>query len=176
MLPCWHFCVERVFNIWKQQTPTSSKLQRLSAHSKRAFLFCCNPTYHEGDLCNNVSSGFLKMGQIRPILFIFVLFSHCKDKYSTNLTINDKSIDGVLGSRTQGGRMEGTDESTELWWHPKCDLFWPLPNQSCKNVKCWEQFMLHSLFSTSTILTLEITCALWWKTLFFVIIDLVGVV
>ena len=37
-------------------------------------------------------------------LFIFVLFSHFKDKYSTNLTINDKSPDGVLGSRTR--RME----------------------------------------------------------------------
>ena len=24
----------------------------------------------------------------------------------------------MLGSRTQGGRMEGADESTELWWHP----------------------------------------------------------
>ena len=33
--------------------------------------------------------------------------------------INDKSVDGVLGSRVQGGRMEGADESTELWWHPK---------------------------------------------------------
>ena len=31
-------------------------------------------------------------------LFIFVLFSLCKDKYRTNLTINDKSVDGVLGS------------------------------------------------------------------------------
>ena len=34
------------------------------------------------------------MGQTRPLLFIFVL-SH--DKYSTN-TINDKSIDVVLGT------------------------------------------------------------------------------
>ena len=24
----------------------------------------------------------------------------------------------MLGSRTQGGRMEGADESTELWRHP----------------------------------------------------------
>ena len=24
----------------------------------------------------------------------------------------------MLGSRTRGGRMEGADESTELWWHP----------------------------------------------------------
>ena len=30
---------------------------------------------------------------------------------------NEKSVDGVLGSRTWGGRMEGADESTELWRH-----------------------------------------------------------
>ena len=35
------------------------------------------------------------------------------------LTINGKSVDGVLGTRTQCGRMEGADESTELWRHPK---------------------------------------------------------
>ena len=55
------------------------------------------------------------MGHTRPL---FCSFSHCMDKYSTNLTNNDKSIDGMLGSRTRGGRMEGADESTELWWHP----------------------------------------------------------
>ena len=45
-------------------------------------------------------------------------FSHRMDKYSTNLTINDKSVYGMLGSRTRGGRMEGADKSTELWRHP----------------------------------------------------------
>ena len=24
----------------------------------------------------------------------------------------------MLGTQTQGSRMEGIDESTELWWHP----------------------------------------------------------
>ena len=33
------------------------------------------------------------------------------DKYSTNLTKNDKSIDGVLGTRTWGGKMVGADKS-----------------------------------------------------------------
>ena len=32
----------------------------------------------------------------------------------SNLTINDSSIDGVLGIQTYGGRMVGIDESTEL--------------------------------------------------------------
>ena len=45
--------------------------------------------------------------------FIFLLPTHCKDKYSTNLTVNDRSKDGVLGSRTRGSRMEGADESIE---------------------------------------------------------------
>ena len=47
----------------------------------------------------------------------FRSFHNARTKYSTNLTINDKSIDGVLGSQTQGGRMEGADESTEQWRH-----------------------------------------------------------
>ena len=29
----------------------------------------------------------------------------------------EKSIDGVLGTQTRGGRMVGADESTELWRH-----------------------------------------------------------
>ena len=36
-------------------------------------------------------------------------------KDSTNLTTNDKSVNGVLGIRTRGGRMVVADESTELW-------------------------------------------------------------
>ena len=54
----------------------------------------------------------------KPGLFLFIsFFSH--DKYSTNLTINDKSIDGMLGTRTRGGRMVGADKSTELWRDPQ---------------------------------------------------------
>ena len=34
------------------------------------------------------------------------------------MTLNDKSIDSVLGTQTRGGRMLRTDESTELWRHP----------------------------------------------------------
>ena len=61
---------------------------------------------------------FKKWAKLDFFLFIFVLFSHRLDKYSINLTINDKSIDGMLGSQTRGGRMEGTDKSIELWRHP----------------------------------------------------------
>ena len=49
----------------------------------------------------------------RPIFFcLFSFFSH--DKYSTNLTINDKSVHGVLGTQTGSSRMVGAGESAEL--------------------------------------------------------------
>ena len=40
-------------------------------------------------------------------------------KYVKYTVVSDKSIDGVLGSRTRGRMFEGADESTELWRHPK---------------------------------------------------------
>ena len=58
------------------------------------------------------------MGQTRPLFVYFLFFSQYKDKYWTNLTLYDKSVDGVLGTRTWGGRMEGVDDSTELWRQP----------------------------------------------------------
>ena len=51
------------------------------------------------------------MGQTRPL---FVYYRSFRIILRSNLTINDKCIDGVLGSRTQGGRME----DAELWRHP----------------------------------------------------------
>ena len=50
------------------------------------------------------------MGHTRPLCVCFLFFSH--DKFSPNLTINDKSIDGELGTQTLVGRMVGADEST----------------------------------------------------------------
>ena len=53
---------------------------------------------------------FLKNGQYRPL---FVYFRHFHDTIS--ITQIEKSVDGVLGIRTRGRRMVGTDETTELW-------------------------------------------------------------
>ena len=64
------------------------------------------------------------MGQTRPLFGLFSFFYTTQDKYSTNFTVNDKSIDGVLGSQTRGGIMEGADESTELWRHPRTNTFY----------------------------------------------------
>ena len=60
---------------------------------------------------------FLKNGPNLASFCLFSFFSHDKYSavYSTNLTVNDKSVDGVFRwSRTRCGRMVGADESTEL--------------------------------------------------------------
>ena len=58
---------------------------------------------------------FSKMGHSRPLFRLLSFFSH--DKYSTN-TLNDKSVDGVLGIRTHGRIMVGADDTSELWRPP----------------------------------------------------------
>ena len=54
------------------------------------------------------------MGRTRPLFVYFRSFSH--DKYSTNLTVNNKSI--VIEIQTRGRRMVGAHKSTELWQRP----------------------------------------------------------
>ena len=48
------------------------------------------------------------MGHSRPL---FVYFRY----FLITISIIEKSIDGVLGTRTRGRRMVGADETTELW-------------------------------------------------------------
>ena len=52
------------------------------------------------------------MGQFRPL---FVYFRSFLITISIQI---EKSIDGVLGIRTQGRRMVDADETTELWRPP----------------------------------------------------------
>ena len=47
-----------------------------------------------------------------PGLFLFMSFLYDRDQIYIY-----KSVDGVLGTRTHCGRMEGVDKSTELWRH-----------------------------------------------------------
>ena len=82
-------------------------------------------------------SFFLKNGPNPATFCIFSFFSH--DKYSRNLTINDKSIDGVLGIQTGGGSMVGADKSTELWRHPYNLSFNSTELYSFKSVKLFEK-------------------------------------
>ena len=57
------------------------------------------------------------MGQSRPL---FVYFRH----FLITISIIEKSIEGVLGIRTRGRRMVGTDETTELLRPPRSYLVW----------------------------------------------------
>ena len=63
--------------------------------------------------CQQVWS-YLKIGPNPASFCLFSFFSN--DKYITN-TINEKSVDVLLGTWIWGGRMVGIDESTELWRH-----------------------------------------------------------
>ena len=124
-----------------------------------------------GFCCNKISDsfeeeiGFWKLFQFflfsflngrnpTSILFIFVLSSQHNDIMVQNLTI--KSIDGLLGTRTQGGRMLGADESTELWRHPVLFslIFWFIQSFFRKNIfsvqtKFWFKILL-KLWSSSS--------------------------
>ena len=55
---------------------------------------------------------FKNMGQSRPLFVYFRPF------HITNHLQIEKSVDVVLGIRTRGRRMEGVDETTELWRPP----------------------------------------------------------
>ena len=57
---------------------------------------------------------FFKIGGgASPAFFYF-----CRLKTMTNLTLNGRSIDGVIGIRTWDRRMAGEDESSKLWRAP----------------------------------------------------------
>ena len=59
------------------------------------------------------SSFLIKWANQDLFFYLFSSFKHITIKIKI-----DKSVDGVLGIWTQGGRMEGADESTELRRHP----------------------------------------------------------
>ena len=104
--------------IWGGRNKHSDEHPKVFHHS--LVVVCCHKQGANSTKCCKkwYVNFFLNGPNPASFLFIFVLFSHRKDKYSTNLTIIEKSVDGMLGSRTRGGRMEGADESTELWRHP----------------------------------------------------------
>ena len=67
---------------------------------------------YETLLPRSFNSQYLCIRQIRPLFAYFLFFSSYK--YSTDMTIKDKSLDGMEGTQIWGGRMVGADESTEL--------------------------------------------------------------
>ena len=69
---------------------------------------------------------------------LFSFFSQCMDKFGTKLTLYDKSIDGVLGKWTRGGKLEDADKSTELLQDPFYLIFCHLERVSNNN--CYQYF------------------------------------
>ena len=57
---------------------------------------------------------FIKRVELSLFYCLFSFSSQYKDKFSTNLKINDKSIDGVQETRTRSSRLESAFVSTEL--------------------------------------------------------------
>ena len=53
------------------------------------------------------------MGQSRPFFVYFRHFLH-----TISIIQIEKSVDGVVGIRTQGRKMVGADKTTELWRPP----------------------------------------------------------
>ena len=67
----------------------------------------------------------LKNGPIPATFCLFSFFSHSNsnNKYTIWTIQIEKSVDGVLGTQTQGGRIDGADKSTELWQNPYSIFF-----------------------------------------------------
>ena len=72
---------------------------------------------------------FLKMANRSLFFRLFASFQHVTIQIQI-----EKSVDGVLGIWTQGSRMEGANESTELWRHPKEFNFYSKPKDEVKPV------------------------------------------
>ena len=54
------------------------------------------------------------MGQTRVLFVYFRTFHNLMTNIKQNLTLNGKSMDGMLGIRTRDRWMLGADESTDL--------------------------------------------------------------
>ena len=91
--------------------------------------------------------GYIFLNGPNPSSFcLFSFFSH--DKYST-ITINEKSIDGLLGTRTWGGRMVGADKYTELWLFYLCNILLFTTMNICQRDEIFSVVGLVTLMSNS---------------------------
>ena len=68
------------------------------------------------------------MAQTWPLFVYFRPFLNT----NTVQSLTTKSVDGVLGTRTRGGRMVGVDESTELLRHPRLQDYFITSDVACK--------------------------------------------
>ena len=96
-----------------RQIKCAYKCNAKSELPKWVVAFSTNVYFTSVDIEGTFSEKIIFLNEPTPASFcLFSFFSH--GKYSTN-TINDKSVDGVLGTRTQASKIIGTDDSTKLW-------------------------------------------------------------
>ena len=84
---------------------------------------------------------FLKMGQSRPL---FVYFCYFHDTIS--IIQIEKSVDGLLGIRTQGRSMVSADKTTDLWqplWHLLLNTDLPITRNQ---IWARSQFLLRHIY------------------------------
>ena len=114
----WPFLVELVVRAFNNLKSWLVNIVDKACHCSNIWMYLCHKVFQQLQEVTRYRA-WLKptfLNGPNPVSFcLFSFFSH--DKYSTN-TVNDKSADGVLGTRTGGGMMVGADESTELCWHP----------------------------------------------------------
>ena len=105
---------------WEHQSAKSKGHLELLRDLLKMILSKCTKIYNQ--FCVTIQLKGLRpspytivfwMGQSQPLFVYFRLFYKTQTKY--NLIT---SIDGVLGTQTRGGRIEGADKSTDLWWSP----------------------------------------------------------
>ena len=120
----WSFCIESKFLL----------LSYLFCLLKGIFAWIFTLNIYPDKCCAIISSVDIIKNGPNPASFLF--FS--RGKYSTNI-INDKSLDGVLGTRTRGGRM------VSYGCTPPITFFYPFPL-----LRAWESVCV-LLYSKSLI-------------------------
>ena len=105
---------------WKKSNKSVLPIHSFNSKPK---ISGCNPVnlFEHFSYCLIPKWSFL-MCRTRPLFCLFSFF--LQDKYSTNLTLIDITIDGVLGIQTWGRRIVGADKTTELWRPPFLTTFY----------------------------------------------------
>ena len=86
------------YKFGKEDSTFCQIINKASITGQRLLKFCQSGERKVQKCLRTTPSYVLLLKWAKPGLFLF--FSQCNDKNSTKLTINDKSVGGVLGTRT----------------------------------------------------------------------------